>query len=118
MDFRSLQKALAPTDTEKDDMYEAQIENYLVEQVQKHSGMCLKLIDAARRGFPDRTVIWPRTWSPALVHLVEVKTPDGVLASWQQRYHKELRDMGVDVFTLWTKEEVDGYVKGYAAASS
>ena len=91
--------------------YEAAVEYYLVEQVEKHGGMCLKLVDQGRRGFPDRTVIWAYPFRECRIHFVEVKTVGGRLSYLQKRYHEDLRAIGCDVLVLWTTEQVDDYVR-------
>jgi hypothetical protein len=90
-------------------VYEIEVENYLVEQVELHGGMCPKLVDIGRKGFPDRTPMWP-AYSFARIHFVETKTIGGRLESWQERYHDDLRAVGASVFVLWTKDQVDEYV--------
>ena len=38
---------------------ESTIEDYFVEQVEAAGGAAPKLKDTGRKGFPDRTAIWP-----------------------------------------------------------
>jgi hypothetical protein len=91
---------------------ESTIEDYFVEQVEAAGGMALKLKDVARKGFPDRTAIWP-AYGWARIHFIELKTIGGALESWQKRYHADLRKKGALVLTLWTKKQVDDYVREY-----
>ena len=86
---------------------ESTIEAYFVEQVEKHGGMALKLVDTGRRGFPDRTVVWDN----GKMDFVELKRPlGGKVAPWQSRYHNDLRDCGVLVWVLDSKERIDTYI--------
>jgi hypothetical protein len=90
------------------------IEDYFVAEVERCGGLAPKLVDQGRRGFPDRTVIWPRR-----VHFVELKKPvGGIVASWQERYHDDLRERGASVFVIYSKADVDCYISNYAPISS
>lgn len=91
---------------------ESEIESYLIERVEALGGLCLKLRDAGRVGFPDRTVIWP-AYGFARIHFVELKTIGGGYERGQERYHRDLRKVNATVFTLWTKKQVDDYVREY-----
>jgi hypothetical protein len=95
------------------EVLEASVESYLVAEVERCGGMCLKLVDAGRKGFPDRTVIWP-AYSFARVHFIELKTVGGRLESWQKRYLEDLRRHECRVFVLWTCKMVDEYIKRFA----
>jgi hypothetical protein len=88
------------------------VEEYFVEQVELHGGICPKLVDIGRKGFPDRTPMWPE-YGWARIHFVELKTIGGCLESWQERYHKDLRAVGAQVFVIWTKTQVDEYVERF-----
>ena len=90
-------------------MYENAVENYLVAGVEALGGICPKLVDQGRRGFPDRTVMIPHHD----IVFVETKTTDGHVASWQNRYHKQLHDLGFRVEVLWTCKQVDEFLHAY-----
>jgi hypothetical protein len=96
---------------------ESDIETYLVKQVEAHGGRCLKLVDMGRRGFPDRTVLWPDDVGdgPRML-FIETKTIGGKVKPWQKRYHTDLESMGFTVLTLWTKEQIDDYIRDWAPA--
>lgn len=87
-------------------MYENAVENYLVSGVKAKGGECAKLVDLGRIGFPDRTVLMPG----GKVVFIEAKTTDGVLKSWQKRYHVMLKDLGFRVEVLWTVLQVDEFL--------
>ena len=52
---------------------ETPIEDYLVERVEARGGRCPKLVDMGRRGFPDRSPMWPG----ADIHFIETKCEGG-----------------------------------------
>jgi hypothetical protein len=82
---------------------EAAIEGMLCEGVLMRGGLCPKVVDKGRRGFPDRLVILPG--HPT--YFVELKRPKlGKLASWQSRYHTDLRAAGQKVWVLWNEEDI------------
>jgi len=89
------------------------IEDYFVSEVERCGGLAPKLVDQGRKGFPDRTAIWP-CYAFARVHFVELKTIGGKLESWQERYHDDLRKRNAFVFVLWTKKQIDEYIRDYA----
>jgi hypothetical protein len=93
--------------------YERTIEEYFVSEVIRCGGLAPKLVDQGRKGFPDRTAIWP-CYAFARIHFVELKTIGGKLESWQERYHDDLRKRNAFVFVLWTKKQVDEYIRDYA----
>lgn len=88
-------------------MLESRVESHLVAGVELRGGSCLKLADAGRRGFPDRTVLMPY----GRVIFVETKIRGGKLASWQERYHQLLRNLDFRVEVLWTIEHVDVFLE-------
>jgi hypothetical protein len=87
-------------------VYENKVENYLVERVHVKGGACPKLVDIGRKGFPDRTVLMPKS----KIIFVETKTIDGHVEPWQARYHKMLRGLGFRVEVLWTCVQVDEFL--------
>ena len=94
---------------------ESVVEAYLVERVEQCGGLCRKLVDVGRKGFPDRTVIWP-AYSFARVHFIELKTLGGKLESHQERYIADLCKKNCTVFVLWTHKQVDEYIERFAEA--
>jgi hypothetical protein len=98
MDYRLLQKAKPPIGTQNN-MLESIVEKDLVDGVGEKGGLCCKLVDQGRRGFPDRTVLMPGSQ----VIFVETKAPNGKLQPWQKRYHVALRLLGFRVDVLWDR---------------
>lgn len=89
---------------------EGSVEDYLVERVEARGGRCPKLVDLGRRGFPDRTALYPEE----MPHFIETKSTNGEVKPWQKRYHDDLRSMGFLVFVIWTKDQVDTYIANHA----
>lgn len=88
---------------------EASVERYLVLETAARGGRAAKLIDKGRRGCPDR-----RLYIRSKRELwVETKAVDGVLKSWQERYHEELRSYGYVVLVLWTIPHIDKFFTDY-----
>lgn len=86
------------------------IEKYLKRQVEKLlKGLCEKLINISDTGWPDRKVIVPPY---GYEYWVELKKPKGGVLSPKQRIiHRKLRHMGVAVYVLYTKQDVDDFIK-------
>lgn len=83
---------------------EKKIETYLIKQVEKRGGMCVKFVPQHFAGFPDRLIYMPNG-----VHLLgELKAPHikGV-DKLQKIVHAKLRKLGFWVEVLPTKESVD-----------
>jgi hypothetical protein len=86
---------------------ETKVEKALVDGVELRGGVCLKWTSPGRKGAPDRIVLMPG----AHVVFVETKAPDGVLKSWQGRFHTMLRWLGFRVEVLWTLEQVADFLE-------
>ena len=74
-------------------MREKEVEKYLIRQVRKNGGLCLKFISPGWSGAPDRICLWPC----GRLKFVEVKRPGEGLRPLQERRAEELREMGFDV---------------------
>jgi hypothetical protein len=86
---------------------EAEVENYLREQIEARDGLCMKFIDPGQRGAPDRIVVLHGCPS----YYVELKRPKmGKLWPRQVRYNDRLRARGQQVWVLWSKEDVDEFI--------
>jgi hypothetical protein len=89
---------------------EAIVEDHLVAGVAALGGWAAKMVDKGRRGAPDRECRFP---GPVTI-FVETKARRGVLKPWQAEYHVLLRELGYTVLTLWTIEQVDGFLNEMA----
>lgn len=88
---------------------ESKVEDHLVDGTRRRGGWCAKMIDAGRRGAPDRECRFP---AGVLIY-VETKCERGKLAPWQEDYHKKLRVLGFAVLVLWTIAQVDVFFSDY-----
>lgn len=88
---------------------EAKVENFLVDGVKERGGWPAKMVDAGRRGAPDRECRFPI----ATTIYVETKTKEGRLETWQENYHRDLRDLGYTVLVLWTIAQVEKFFSDY-----
>ena len=84
-------------------MRESDIEKYLVIRVDALGGLVRKLKWIGRRGAPDRFVKLP----DKPVMLIELKAPGKVPEPHQEREIKRLRDAGIHVEVVDSKEQVD-----------
>lgn len=87
---------------------ETEVEQYLIEQVEAHGGMCEKFTSPGKKGVPDRIVTLP-AYGFARIHFIETKAPLGECESWQTRDHARRKALGCAVFVIWTKKGVDDY---------
>ena len=88
-------------------MREKAIELQLVRAVKQSGGICPKLVSPGTDGMPDRLVLLPG----AHIGFVEVKAPGKKPRQLQERRHKELRDLGFQVFVLDDPEQIPGILK-------
>ncbi len=86
---------------------EAQIERYLVQQCKKHGGIAEKFVSPGNAGVPDRIC----SFDQGRVYFVEVKAPGGRIQPAQDRDHERRRRMGFAVFVLWSKADVDTFIR-------
>lgn len=83
---------------------EEHVEKYLVKRVEARGGRTKKIVAAGDNHWPDRLVADPELG----LFLVELKRPKGGrLSEGQKVLIGALRDMGIRVEVLWTKEQVD-----------
>lgn len=82
---------------------EKAIEKYLVEKVKAIGGVCLKYSNPNMDGYPDRLVVLPG----GLIRWVELKSKTKKPTRLQTLRHKQLADMGHDVFVIDCKNNVD-----------
>lgn len=86
------------------------VQQYLIEQVVLHGGMAEHFTSPGKKFVPDLIITWPN-YSFAAIHFVETKTIGGKLESGQVRDHERRRKLGAHVFTIWTKTQVDTYIR-------
>ena len=83
-------------------MLEKRIEEYLKKRVKALGGLCLKFVSPGTSGVPDRICVLAKR-----VVFVECKRPDGVLSPSQKIVQKRLTDLGAEVFTVYSMEDID-----------
>ncbi|QHW38073.1 VRR-NUC domain-containing protein [Staphylococcus ursi] len=88
-------------------MKETKLEQYLVKEIKKKNGLCLKLVSPGTKGVPDRIVIMPG----GKTFFVEMKRVSGRIDPLQKYVHKQFNQRGHKVYVLWTKEQVNEFVK-------
>ena len=90
----------------KSGMLEKTVEKYLKMRVESKGGITWKISFIGRRGCPDRLVILNRE-----VWLIELKRPSrGRLSALQSKTIGMMREMGMNVIVLSSKEEVDAWL--------
>lgn len=85
-------------------MNEASLSAYVLKRAQHFGAICVK-VDASRRGWPDRIIVYKGS-----VAFIEVKNPNkkGRLSKIQEHMITQLRDIGgVKVYVVASKDEVD-----------
>lgn len=88
---------------------ETEIELYFMTKVRQLGGFTRKYRSPGVRGVPDRIMFWKG------VAFVEIKTKIGQLSPAQRREFKRINDQGEAVYVLKSKEDVDNFLKLWAA---
>lgn len=88
-------------------MKETKLEQYLVKEIKKENGLCLKWMSPGAKGVPDRIIIMPG----GKTYFVEMKQVSGRIDPLQKYVHKQFTQRGHKVYVLWTKEQVNEFVK-------
>jgi hypothetical protein len=82
---------------------ERDIEGYLVREVGRVGGLCLKLDSSTTKGIQDRLLLLPG----ANVVFVEMKKPGGRVGVLQQVRKKQIERLGFKSVVVWDREGVD-----------
>jgi len=90
-------------------MEERKIEKYLVGQVKKAGGKAIKFIPTFFAGFPDRIVLLPY----GTVVFVELKATGKKPRSLQNKVHRWLLSLNMNVHVIDSKEKIDNLIKRY-----
>ena len=83
-------------------MLESLIEQYLVKEVNRRNGLCLKFNSQSMTGIPDRIILMKN----GTVGFVEVKQKGKKPRPLQELRMKQLRQLGFKVYTLDEKEKI------------
>lgn len=87
---------------------EKDVESYLVRQVEKRGGRCMKYIPDVDNGMPDRLVLLPG----GVLVWVETKNAGEKARKLQRLQHRRLRELGQRVEVLDTKAKIDEFLAG------
>lgn len=85
---------------------EKTVEKYLVNEIERLGGLCVKFPPLFFRGFPDRIVLLPG----AAIAFVETKDAGKKPRPIQERVHAKLRKLGFRVEVIDSKEGVDDFI--------
>jgi hypothetical protein len=85
------------------------IEAHLGKEVKKLGGLSIKLITMHFLGLPDRLVLLPK----ARLFFVELKSTGKKPEKIQLYVHKQLRELGFEVYVIDTIREVDSTLSKY-----
>lgn len=89
--------------------FEKDIESYLKRRVETDvGGLCLKVVTDVGKGMPDRLVLLP---PDGRVVWVEMKRKGGRLSEMQKYQHARLRKRGAEVVVLWSRSDVDDFIR-------
>jgi len=89
-------------------MIEKQIERRLAAGVKELGGKAYKFISPGNAGVPDRLVLLPG----GVVKFVELKNASGRLRPVQKLTIKEMVQLGAEVHTLYSVNDVEKFLKG------
>ena len=85
---------------------ENKVETYYKDQIKQLGGITRKWVSPGRDGVPDQI-----TCINGVVFVVEVKTTDGRRSSAQKREHDRLREVGMNVSTVYGHNGIDGLIR-------
>lgn|GEM_PF-377903 len=88
-------------------MTEKQVEQKLVKAVRTCGGHCIKWVALGWNGAPDRIVLLPG----GRIGFVEVKRPGQKPRAIQIVRHRDLRELGFDVFVLDEPGQIPGIIQ-------
>lgn len=85
---------------------EKKFENYLVAEIERGGGMCIKFPPLYLAGFPDRIVLM----RGGVIVFVEMKAQAGRVRPIQAHRHDQLRALGFRVEILASRADVDAFI--------
>lgn len=88
-------------------MKEFVIENYLVKQVKKMGGECIKMNPHNVRGLPDRGCFFPK----GLVVMVECKAPGKKPRANQVYWLERFKKLSLNAIFIDSRPRVDAFIK-------
>jgi len=88
-------------------MLESRSEKLLCRRIKEAGGWAIKLVSPGNAGVPDRLVLLPG----GRVIFVELKQEKGRLSPLQRETHRRLEELGMDVRTLYGRDQVLDFVE-------
>jgi len=88
-------------------MKESEVEHYFKWAVERAGGKTYKFTSPSHRGVADRIACMPS----GKTYFVELKTKGGRLSELQKIFAADMARLNQNYITLWTKEQVDAYIK-------
>lgn len=88
-------------------MLERNIERFFAKQIKASGGIALKLISPGFSGLPDRLVLLPK----GRIYFVELKAPGKSPRPLQRAAHRILLNLGFNVLTIDSQEQVKEFIK-------
>ena len=88
---------------------EKAIERYLVDEVKKLGGVCLKYSNQNMAGYPDRLILLPG----AVTIWIELKSKGKHTTALQKIRLRTLNKLGYAIYVCDSKKEVDNVLKNY-----
>lgn len=85
-------------------MLEKELEHKLVMETKNKKGLCLKFVSPGWNGAPDRMVLLPK----GKIGFVEVKKLGEMPRAIQRKRHKQIRELGFQVFVLDKPSDIGG----------
>ena len=85
---------------------EKYLDDYIVKEVKRMGGLCLKLVAVSWFGFPDRTILL----KPGRIFFLELKSKGKTPKPRQEYVHKILRSLGFRVDWIDNLEQLKRYV--------
>tara|TARA_R110000787_G_scaffold268328_2_gene374803 strand:- start:149 stop:433 length:285 start_codon:yes stop_codon:yes gene_type:complete len=94
-------------------MSEKALQNYLFARAEDHGIYCRKMVAVGHTGFPDAFLVFA-----GRAALVELKSPTGKgrLSKKQEREIARLREQGMNVYIVDSKDGVDDVIRNIADA--
>jgi len=84
---------------------EKTIERQLREKVKKLGGMAIKITSPSFTGLPDRMILMPE----GQIYFIETKSTGDKPRKRQLYVHKQLRNLGFEVFVIDSQKELDEF---------
>ncbi|EQA6624851.1 VRR-NUC domain-containing protein [Listeria monocytogenes] len=85
---------------------ENDVENYLIREVKKRKGVCLKWVSPGNSGVPDRIVM-----NQKADFFIELKKPGEEPSPLQKFWIKKLTNLNKLVYVIDSKEGVDVFIR-------